>query len=256
MAEGEETPLRAGRLPPETETRSAYVYQCVRGMILRGELQPGKPISRRSLSGLMGVSFVPVTEAMQRLEYEGLLESKARAGTRVRVPSLEEVQDLFIVREALETQSARLFTAVADRKQKSDLLESAIALDGMISTREVTLFDYDGRHQDFHRQIAKYTKCPGLAAQIERTHAMQQAWIAAAAVNLQVPMQPNHAGLMSVLAGDDVEASDSAMRSHLTSGRDVLVEALRARLGEVKDRKPRMRRGVDRAVPVAEEIGQ
>ena len=36
------------------------------------------------------MSFLPVSEALLRLEFEGMLESRPRAGTRVRIPTREE----------------------------------------------------------------------------------------------------------------------------------------------------------------------
>ena len=49
------------------------------------------------------MSFLPVTEALLRLEFEGLLESRPRAGTRVRVPTPADVEGNYVVRQALET---------------------------------------------------------------------------------------------------------------------------------------------------------
>lgn len=50
-----------------------------------------------------GMSVVPVTDALRRLEGDGLLESRARAGTRVRVPTEKDVRELYELREALES---------------------------------------------------------------------------------------------------------------------------------------------------------
>ena len=73
-------------------TLAAEAYVLVRERILRGELAIGKVISRRKLASELGMSLVPVSEAFQRLEFEGLLESRARAGTRVRIPTEEDVR--------------------------------------------------------------------------------------------------------------------------------------------------------------------
>src|SRR5918995_2591122 len=97
----------------EAASLAAEAYSVVRRRILRGELVMGQVISRRKLAAELGMSFLPVSEALLRLEFEGLLESRPRAGTRVRIPSREDVQGHYIVREALETQAARLFAQLA-----------------------------------------------------------------------------------------------------------------------------------------------
>src|SRR5881409_4499952 len=99
---------------------AAEAYGVVRQRILRGELVLGQAISRRKLAAELGMSFLPVSEALLRLEVEGLLESRPRAGTRVRIPTREDVRGHFVVREALEVQAAKLFTeqsTVSDRRE-------------------------------------------------------------------------------------------------------------------------------------------
>jgi len=80
----------------------------IREAILRGKVGPGTVFSRRKLAEEFGMSFLPISEALQRLENDGLVESRPRAGTRVRVPTIEEVQGRYVVREALDAQSSRL----------------------------------------------------------------------------------------------------------------------------------------------------
>src|SRR5947207_7110407 len=96
------------RASAETASLAAEAYSVVRQRIARGELVLGQAISRRRLAAELGMSFLPVTEALLRLEFEGLLESRPRAGTRVRIPSPEDVRGHYIVREALEVQASKI----------------------------------------------------------------------------------------------------------------------------------------------------
>ena len=75
------------------------------------------------------MSFLPVSEALLRLEIEGLLESRPRAGTRVRIPSPEDVQGHYVVREALEVQAAMRFTQVATPGERAELKKLAVRVD-------------------------------------------------------------------------------------------------------------------------------
>ena len=81
--------MREGAVPASL---AAEAYTFVKQRILRGELVMGQAISRRKLAAELGMSFLPVSEALLRLEFEGLLESRPRAGTRVRIPSREDVR--------------------------------------------------------------------------------------------------------------------------------------------------------------------
>src|SRR5207249_8718779 len=104
---------------------AAEAYEFVKQRILRGELPMGQVISRRKIAAELGMSFLPVSEALLRLEFEGLLESRPRAGTRVRIPSREDVRGHYVVREALEVQAAMLFAAVATADDRAELQKLA-----------------------------------------------------------------------------------------------------------------------------------
>lgn len=84
------------------------VYRCVRDRILSGEYSFATVISRRDLAQELGMSVVPVNEAMSRLESEYLIENTPRVGTKVRTPTPQDIRGFWAVREGLETQSARL----------------------------------------------------------------------------------------------------------------------------------------------------
>src|SRR4051812_32851608 len=90
----------------EPASLSARAYLAIRNKILKGELPIGMALSRRQLAAELSISVPPVTEALQQLESEGLLESRPRVGTRVRVPTRQDVEDRSLLREALETQAA------------------------------------------------------------------------------------------------------------------------------------------------------
>src|ERR1041384_1126613 len=93
----------------EYSSLAAEAYGVVRQRIVRGDIALGQVISRRKRAAELSMSFLPVSEALLRLEFEGLLESRPRAGTRVRIPSPEDVQGHYVVRQALEVQAAMRF---------------------------------------------------------------------------------------------------------------------------------------------------
>ena len=98
----------------DASTLASKVYESVRRGILSGDLKPGQPMSRRRIATELCTSPLPVASAFQRLELEGFLESRPRAGTRVRALSLDEIRGHFVVREALETQAATRVALLAD----------------------------------------------------------------------------------------------------------------------------------------------
>src|SRR5438105_3260353 len=96
-------------------------YFMIRERILRGSLPLGSVLSRRKLAEEFGMSFLPISEALQRLQTEGLVESRPRVGTRVRIPTPDEVRGRYVVREALEAESAKLCCTHATFQQRLEL---------------------------------------------------------------------------------------------------------------------------------------
>src|SRR5262245_20464868 len=128
---------------------ASEAYEFVKQRILRGELPMGQVISRRKIAAELGMSFLPVSEALLRLEFEGLLESPPRAGTRVRIPSREDVRGHYIVREALEVEAAMLFATVATAEDRNEVQRLAARVDAL-SVSEQSL--YLPAHERLHHR--------------------------------------------------------------------------------------------------------
>jgi DNA-binding GntR family transcriptional regulator len=84
------------------------VYVEIRNKIINGDLPPGTRLRERELADELGVSRVPVREALPYLEAEGFITSESRRGAIVTELTLRDVQELFDVRLGVEVHAARL----------------------------------------------------------------------------------------------------------------------------------------------------
>jgi DNA-binding GntR family transcriptional regulator len=204
---------------------AAEAYRVVRQRIVRGELSLGQVISRRKLATELGMSFLPVSEALQRLEVEGLLESRPRAGTRVRIPTREEVRGHFIVREALEVKAAILFTNEAKVSERSELRKLASRIDALAAQPTRTLF-YAMLHHKLHRRIAECARCPALTEAIEKTHVLSSIWLGLLRHPAATDAPRRHEQLLEALVSGDEQRAGDAMREHVAVGLDRTLEVL------------------------------
>ncbi|KMY86443.1 putative regulator PutR for proline utilization, GntR family [Candidatus Paraburkholderia calva] len=83
-------------------TTVELVTTAIRQRILSGELPPGEPVTQEALADELGVSRVPIREAITRLTGEGLLFNVPHKGAYVVQLSKEEVQETFEIRLCLE----------------------------------------------------------------------------------------------------------------------------------------------------------
>lgn len=90
---------------------SEKAYDKLKRMILSGRFKGDETLSERSFAALLNVSRVPVREAIKELEREGLLIVVPRSGILIRRLSLDEVRELYEVRQAVEGMAAFLCAA-------------------------------------------------------------------------------------------------------------------------------------------------
>jgi DNA-binding GntR family transcriptional regulator len=109
------------------------VLDGLRQAIISGRLAPGRRLTERELTEMMGVSRTVVREALRQLESEGLVAIIPNKGPVVRELSAGEARDLYAIRTALEGLAARLFVEHAD---DASVKELARALDVVIDAYE------------------------------------------------------------------------------------------------------------------------
>ena len=214
------------------ESLSGRAYQQIRDEILRGDLSIGDILSRRKLADRLNMSFLPITEALQRLEAEGLVESRPRIGTRVRIPTPQNIVDSNVIREALESQAARLCAQHITAEEKKQLRASAQHLDELhkICALEPEdsqfMFSVHTYHMRFHMRIAELARCPGLCSAIDKEQVLIFNWLYDTAAHRRTQPQQFHSTLADALCSGDPLVADNAMRTHVRYGLEQVLERL------------------------------
>lgn len=74
----------------------------LRQLVLTGELLPGEKLNQADLAERLGVSRVPVREALASLRSEGLVEARPNSGFTVVRPTVEDLAEIYLMRDLLE----------------------------------------------------------------------------------------------------------------------------------------------------------
>jgi len=221
-----------------TATLAARAYEALRREITSGVLKPGDRLVRRDIAKRLGVSTIPVIEALLRLEQDGLVESKPNCGARVKPLTLEVIENECVLREAIECQAARLVAETADDRQLAELRASAQRLDAMMQRVDPGSVIGMERHMEFHLRLAEIAGYPLLTEQLEAIwlrHLMQLNWVNAAI--LPVP-ERWHERLMEPFVTRDPQAAEMTMREHVRYGQKTLSEAIQ-RMGRSMVHEPK-----------------
>lgn len=84
------------------KTKQQFAYEHLKTGIIRGEYSPGGKLLLRSIAARIGVSEIPVREALKRLEAEGMVKNTPHIGFVVTEPDFNSHRQLFEVRKLLE----------------------------------------------------------------------------------------------------------------------------------------------------------
>jgi len=164
------TMLQKSTSHPKANTKSVpvreWAYNHLKSDVLSGHFNPGERLTEEHLAKALGVSRTPVREALHKLASEGLIQPLESRGFCVARDSLEEVEDLFDIRAALEGYAIRL---ICDCISEQSLKE----LNGFIQSAQDALkrkaldeiFEYNTQfHDALHRVIARKTRFHSLIA--------------------------------------------------------------------------------------------
>jgi DNA-binding GntR family transcriptional regulator len=95
-------PARGRGVPIQRQTIASMTVEALRERILRGDYPEGEPLRQDALADELGVSRIPVREALRQLEAEGLVTFSPHRGAVVSSLSLEEIVELFELRADIE----------------------------------------------------------------------------------------------------------------------------------------------------------
>jgi DNA-binding GntR family transcriptional regulator len=94
-------------LPIQRQTLTGLTLDALRERILHGEHPEGEPLRQDAIAAELGVSRIPVREALRQLEAEGLVTFSPHRGAVVTTMSLPEIAELFELRAEIESDLVR-----------------------------------------------------------------------------------------------------------------------------------------------------
>ena len=147
-------PLKGIRAVGKKRPIGEMAYVSLKEAIVKGDLHPGQRLVESALSTQMGISRIPVREAIKKLEQDGLVEKLEKGGFIVKNPSREEIEETFGIRACLESYAAALATERMDAPTIGRLEGVLEALQGCAEAARYCQDDpaeQPARRDHFHR---------------------------------------------------------------------------------------------------------
>lgn len=213
-------------------TAPGLVAEVLREAILRNVLAGGEQLRQDEIAAHLGVSRIPVREALRQLEAEGLVTFFPRRGAVVSQLSYQEVQEIYEIRIPLEAAALRL---AIPHLSEDDLQRAAEILDTIDREAEVTRWSELNRA--FHTTLYAPAGRARLLTLINtlRTNVERYQRIYISLMHHNPDSQREHRLILEACRRRDIVAAVKALESHLGNAAQSLVAYLRDTRHEVRE---------------------
>jgi DNA-binding GntR family transcriptional regulator len=211
-----EAHLQALSRPVRYRTKQELVYRALREAIMRCELPPGHRLVIDDLARQLEVSAIPVREALQLLQSEGLVTNVPHVGATVSPISREAIHEVFTVMEGLEIVATR---TAAERMTGAE----ATGLEEVVALMDAAL--RSGRHHEwadlntrFHLTISRLSAMPTLSEMTERVLShwdrLRRYYFNGVLIHRVDQAQEEHRALLRLMQEKDLPALEQMVKRH------------------------------------------
>ena len=214
------------------------VHATIKKRLQDGTWPPGTHLEYKVLAAELGVSTTPVREAVAQLATEGLLELVPRLGAVVRQLSRSMAEELYEVREALETYAARKAAERLTPRHSEVLRDTLATMNALFGKLQGSKKDWLGEADQrlfleadflFHQTILQAARNPTLARTLDESEIQTRAFLTAKGVHDRQRMVlacRQHEAILAALEAGDGPSAAAAMAEHIRKSLRLTLEAL------------------------------
>jgi DNA-binding GntR family transcriptional regulator len=192
---------------------SDQTYEIVRQQILEGVLAPGMPVRQDSMACELGISKIPLREALGRLEQDGLLCSHPNRGYVVRAMSADEAREVFSLRLKLEPGAVAEACLRIDHEDQRLAMAELTALE---AEQDKSGADHVSLNRSFHMSLIK-PGGPIAYHLIERLHILAERYVRAhlAPQGREERARREHRDILAAWTRGDAPRTEALVISHI-----------------------------------------
>ncbi|WP_306118244.1 MULTISPECIES: GntR family transcriptional regulator [unclassified Roseitalea] len=192
----------------------AIAYRHLLSQIRSGHLAGGTHIAAETVAQALGLSRMPVREALRQLASEGFVTLRSNRGAVVTPLGAAEISELYEMRAVLEGLAMR---SVVERIDAHGMDESEIALKRLTRARHDTDWFVEA-HDQFHDALLRYCHRPRLVSEIKRIRSTTEPYL-----RITLRMSPTaisntvreHTDVLDSVRSGDADRAECTMRQHI-----------------------------------------
>lgn len=202
------------------------VCETLRDAIRKGKLKPGERLMESQLAEDLGVSRIPVREAIRKLELEGYVIMMPRRGTYVANLSIRDVNEVFEIRTSLDSLASGLAAERITDEELERLQRLLVAIGGYIEENDMDkIVECDTEFHDLLYQASRNSRLVGiifnLREQLTRFRSTSMAFPGRLKATLE-----EHRRIVEAIAQGDVAEARAAAEYHMEKSEQTLLESM------------------------------
>ena len=210
------------KLSEDSRLLSVRIADEIRSAVLSGEMLPGTCVGQEWLASKFGSSRIPVREALQQLQSEGLVILAPNRGARIADVTSQESIEVYKIREVLEPLAILESVPLLTEEDIASLDATVRRLEQVSTVQEYILLD-----REFHLKTYCRAPMPNLRSMIERywnsTQHFRRSFVKDSLAKDGLPFSdPQHLLLMETVRARDAEGASAVVRLHIRRTRLVI----------------------------------
>lgn len=213
------------------DSLSARAYQTLKQRIVARQIKPGVKLDIAALEAELGVSRMPILDALARLEHDGLVTIRSRVGTYVtplNAELFEEIYDVRIMIEQWVTPKIILHISNRDIADFQALLGSAQQLLENVTDEAFDYLEFTRIDEQFHLELIRLSKNQRIVDWYAtlNTHIQTARAYSLRALARSKEGQEEHEAVLAAFAARDVEGARQAQLIHAERSRQGILRFL------------------------------
>ena len=201
-------------------------YEVLKQAIISGEIPAGERIVETDYAERLHISRTPLREALRKLERDGLVEYVLRRGVVVRAFSVEDVEEIYTIRNTLETLTLPAIIEKATDEQIADLKRRLAEMDELMERDDVEGISPLAR--EFHSAITAISGQYRILRVIEGQDEFIRRFSAMAIrqENRRSAAHQEHYQLVEMIEKRDLPGFQELMQKHIERSKEKCIDAL------------------------------
>lgn len=218
-------------------SRKEAVFQVLNKAIASGRFPAGMKLNQDKIADELGVSRMPVREALRDLESQGLVTVYPYRGVKVSELSIADIEELFAIRTSLERCAIARSVRQLTEQELTRMREVLLEMDGLVSREDSEAQDAWMRLNDeFHGVINRASGWPRIVEMIEALRSNVGRYLTVyLSIHGKTEPQKQHWELYRACVEGNVEQAADVIEKHVMDTAEILITALKNRSQKSRD---------------------